>query len=194
MKLRRLHSGFTLAEIMVSIAVGAIAIAAAYSGIISIQRCVLAGEEFGADKAEQTRLSDYLAMDLRRALTIQGPVNNTILTLTLPPYYDGSGKPNTPAVIKGVDNAYVVSYGATPVTVVYRKFKATITRTEDNGTPLVVANNVEDFDCLVDGIGVDKTVTTKVIFTPSLQTHGTTSAATRAATTVYNTVRLRNKS
>jgi type II secretory pathway component PulJ len=193
MKLSHRRSAFTLTELMISAAIGVLAIAAAFSGAISLQRCLIAGEEFGADKTEQTRLSDYLARDLRRAQTIQGPVGNVILTLTLPGYYDADGNPITPKVVKTADSTYAATYDPTPVTVVYRKFNSTITRTENANTPVVIATNVADFECPVDNIGADKFVHTRITFAPSFQHKGTSTTAGRTATTVYNTIHLRNK-
>jgi hypothetical protein len=187
----RKPSAFSLAELMIAAAVGTLAMAAAFSGAVTIQRTLVASEEFAADKSEQTRLSDYLALDLRRAISVTGPDANVLLTIKMPDYYDDAGNPITPKVTKTPEYTYVSGYGATPVTVVYRKYKTTITRTEDDGPPLIIATNVEDFDCDLGGVGLDNFVHTRVSFLPSFA-KGTASAATRAATTVHNTVRLRN--
>ena len=191
MKRLPITSAFTVAELMISLAVGALALVAAVSAAVSMQRCVVAGEEFAADKTEQTRLSDYLALDLRRAITVQGPVGNDLLTVTIPNFYEASGDPRTPTIVKMPDLTYVAQYDANPVTVVYSKDNATITRKEGNGTPVVIAQNVADFECAIDGIGLDKFVRTRISFVPSFQ-RGTPSAATKAATTLHNTIRLRN--
>lgn len=178
---------------MIAVAIGVLAMAAAFSGAITIQRCLVASEEFAADKCEQTRLSDYLALDLRRAISVTGLDGNILATITIPRFYDADGNPITPEVTKTPEFKFVASYGATPVKVVYRKFKSTVTRTEDEGEPLVIATNVEDFELAIDGIGAEKFVETRISFLPSFGRKGTVSAETRAATTVYNTIRLRNK-
>jgi hypothetical protein len=185
---------FTVPELMIAAAVGSLALVAAVSAALSMQRCIVAGEEFAADKSEQTRLSDYLALDLRRAISIQGavPADNVLLTVTLPNYYDADGNPRTPTIIKTADMTYLAQYDPNPVTIVYRKVNSIITRTEGAGEAVVIANNVEDFECPIDPIGTEKVARTKVTFLPSFQRNGTVSAATRAATTVYSTVRLRN--
>src|SRR5829696_4912347 len=186
---------FTVPELMVAAAVGSLALVAAVSAALSMQRCIVAGEEFAADKSEQTRVSDYLALDLRRAITIQGadPAQNVLLTVTLPNYYDADGNPRTPTIIKLPDMTYLAQYDPNPVTVVYHKLNSIITRTEGAGEAVIIANNVQDFECPIDPIGpTDKVARTKITFLPSFQRNGTVSAATRAATTVYSTVRLRN--
>lgn len=191
MKRLPISSAFTVAELMIALAVGALALAAAVSAAVSMQRCIVAGEEFAADKTEQTRLSDYLALDLRRAITVKGPVGLDLLTVTIPNFYDADGEPRTPNIVKMPDLTYVAQYDPASVTVVYRKVNSTITRTEGTGDPVVIADNVQDFDCAFDGIGVDKFVRTRISFVPSFQ-RGTPSAATKAATTLHNTIRLRN--
>jgi hypothetical protein len=176
---------------MIAAAVGALAMAAAFSGAVTIQRTLVASEEFAADKSEQTRLSDYLALDLRRAISFTEGTGEILLTITMPDYYDDAGNPITPKVTKTADYTYVSGYGPTPVTVVYRKYKTTITRTEDAGPPLVIATNVEDFEFDPEPVPGENYVHTRISFLPSFA-KGTPSAATRAATTVHNTIRLRN--
>jgi prepilin-type N-terminal cleavage/methylation domain-containing protein len=186
------RAGFTLLELMIAMAIGVMALTAAFSAALTMQRCLAASEEFAADKTEQTRLSDFLALDLRRALTVTGASGTTILTLTIPNYYDSAGNPVTPTIQKTPQGA-IATYG-TPVTVVYRKFGSTISRTVGSGAPMVIATNVGDFECNVDGIGTNSYVETRVTFLPSFQRNGTPGASARTATTVYNTVQLRNKS
>ncbi len=191
--MKRKTSAFTVTELMVAMGIGAIAIGAAFSGSLTMQRTLVAGEEFAADKSEQTRLSDYLGLDLRRAKTIQTGTGNEILTVTIPDYYDNTGAPRTPEVVRAADSTYVSHYTATPITVVYRRYGSTITRTEGSGDPVVIAANVADFGCAVEPVGTGKVMQTRITFLPSFQRNGAVSGATRAATTVYNTVRLRNK-
>ena len=192
--MKNLHknSGFNLAELMIAIAVGALALSAAFSAAITVQRCFVASEEFAADKREQSRLNDYLAMDLRRARSVSGPSGNVLLTVTIPDYFDDSGNVVTPTIFKAPDKQYVATYGTASVPIVYRKFGTTITRTVGSGTPVVIAEGVEDFECAFDGIGTREYIDTRISFQPHLQRSGTPSAAAKGATTVYNTIRLRN--
>ena len=176
-----------MAELLIAVAIGALALAAVFSGVITMQRCLQAGEEFAADKREQTRVSDYLAMDLRRSLTVTpGNGLDVLLTLTLPDYYDEAGNPVTPTITK-----YVASYGTAPVTVVYRKTGTTITREEDGGTPVVIATNVQDFQC-PPAERVGNLVKTKITFLPHFKLSGSPGDAERQASTIHNLIRLRN--
>lgn len=178
---------FTIVEMVIAAAVGAIAMATLFSAVISIQRCFIGAEGFGMAKADQSRLSDYLALDLRRALTIT-PVTDgsAILSLEIPAYYDSDGKPRTPTITK-----FEAHYGGPTdvVTVVYKKDGASIRRQEGGGTPQTIATNVDDFQLSVQDLG--KVVKTQVTFAPSMR--GIANEAARTATTVYNTTLLRNR-
>ena len=185
------NSGFSLTELMVALGIGVLALAAAFSAAITVQRCWVASEEFAADKREQSRLNDYLALDLRRALSISGASGNVLFTVTIPDYFDDLGNVVTPTLVKTPEKVIVATYGP-PLTVVYRKFGSTITRTVGNGTPMVIAEGVADFECAIERVGLSDLVQTRVSFQPGLQRSGTASAATKTATTVYNTIRLRN--
>jgi len=189
MKKRRSIQGFTIAEALIAVVIGGLALAAMFSGVMTLQRCLASGEEFAADKREQTRVSDYLAMDLRRAVTATpgDGLSNVILTLTIPDYYDNAGKPVTPSITK-----YTASYGAGTVQVVYRKLGTTITREEDGEAPVVIAKNVEDFQCPPQEKIGSKMMKTKVTFLPHFKRNAASGDAERQATTVYNLVKLRN--
>ena len=178
-------SGLTVIEILVAASVGTMAMAALFSGVIAIQRCFVSAEDYAVAKTDQARLSDYLAMDLRRALTVTAGTGQTILTVQIPDYYDSVGAPRTPTITK-----FVANYGdpTKPVTVVYRKVGSSIYREENGANAEMVAVNVDDFQLSVQDLG--KVVKTQVNFAPRFQR--TPTAAARAATTVFNTTLLRN--
>jgi hypothetical protein len=178
--------GLSIVEILVASSVGLIAIAALYSGVVSIQRCFLGAEDYALAKADQARLSDYLALDLRRALTVTvGAGADPLLTVKIPDYYDEQGLPRTPTIAK-----YTASYGdaAHPVSVVYRKIGSSIYRQENDEPMQPIAVNVADFQLSIEDLG--KVVKTQVSFVPRFQR--TPMAATRTASTIFNTTLLRN--
>jgi hypothetical protein len=138
-------------------------------------------------KCEQSRFSDYMALDLRRALSVTpGADGVTIMTLTIPDYYDSTGQARTPTIIK-----YVASYGdpTKPVTIVYTKTGSSVFRQVGTAAPVEIAAGVDSFQVSLQDLG--KVVKTQVTFTP--QFRQTPTAATRAATTLYSSILLRNK-
>jgi len=180
------RAALAVVEILVASSLGAIAMAALYSGVIGIQRCFVGAEDYALAKADQARLSDYLALDLRRALIVTaGTDGQTLLTLQIPDYYDDQGLPRTPTITK-----YTANYGdaAHPVTVVYRKVGSSIYRQENSDPADAIAVNVADFQLVIEDLG--KVVKTQITFVPRFQR--TPTSAGRTASTVFNTTLLRN--
>ena len=97
---------FTLLEVIVAVALSTVVFGAALASIVFLQKSYAATEQYAADLADQSRLMDSLAMDLRRArdmtaLTTDGDGNTTSITLALPDYYDlstGDAAPFPPSV------------------------------------------------------------------------------------------------
>ena len=73
-RLRRLRAGvaaFTLAEVLVAAAITAVTSSALFVGITTVQRTFRAAEHHAKSQSEQARIIDYIARDLRRALTVR---------------------------------------------------------------------------------------------------------------------------
>ena len=177
---------FTLIELLISTAVTSIIVAALFSGAVAMQKCFAAAEDFSNAKCEQMRVTDYLALDLRRALSVTPGTGGTILVATIPDYYEANGAPRVPSIA-----GRVVNYGnaASPATVTYTKSGSSIYRQETGGPNVEIASGVSDFQVTVQDL--EKVVKTRISFAPKFQQTGTADA--RLATTVYNTTLLRNK-
>lgn len=189
MKRLQIPAGFTLHEVVVSTAILSLISAAIFSGAMSLQRSFTSAEEFAAAKSDQTRLSDYLAMDLRRALKVTpGTDGTTIATIIIPDYYDPQSsvpQARTPHIVN-----HRVQYGdpATPAEVVYRKRGSSIFRKERDLPEREIADDVDDFRITIKDLG--KVVNTEISFLPRFSRR--VSEEARAASTVYNTTLLRN--
>ena len=72
-------SAFTLLEIMVALTMCAIVLVATLTGVVALQKSYADTEEYANGLADQMRLLDYLAQDLRRAVVI--PANGTIASI-----------------------------------------------------------------------------------------------------------------
>jgi hypothetical protein len=131
------------------------------------------------------RISDYLALDLRRALAVQAAHNDT--TIWIPKYYGTDGLPQTPTL----DGEGNVSYGdpGASVQIHYYLSGGTIYRQQDTATPTALAVNVQDF--VFDVTDAGKVVSTRITFNPTFRA-GPASADATAATAFYNTTLLRN--
>ena len=180
-------AGITLVELLVASVIGGFALAAVFSGAMSMQRCFIAGQEFSEDKKNQSRLIDFLTLDIRRALTITPGTGNTVLTVTIPDFYDESGQPRMPTIVK-----YVAQYGdpTKPITITYEKNGSSIYRREGSAAPVEIATNVADFVLKVDDPKDQRiAVKTHVSFTPQFSS----AKADVPPTTIHSTIFLRNK-
>src|SRR3954469_5517575 len=123
----KLHSlgwrrGFTLVEMMMTLASSSIVMAAVIVGAVALQRSFAAVEGYSIAEGDQLRVSDYIAMDCRRALRASVDAFNT-LTLTIPNYYDANNdKPkwvDAQAVAPSFTSTGAIQYGAGTTTVKY---------------------------------------------------------------------------
>ena len=178
-------AGFLLSEMMISTLIFSAISMGLIMGFTALERNYSATSDFALNHADQMRISDYLALDLRRALALQATRNDT--TIFIPSYYDGGGNPQTPAL----DGAGGVYYGAagSSVRIHYYLSGGTIYRQQDTRTPVALAVNVQDF--LFDVTDQGKVVSTRITFNPTFVS-GRASADATAATAFYNTTLLRN--
>ena len=154
-------------------------------GFISLERNFAATTDFATNHTDSVRISDYLALDLRQALTVQSSTNNTVITI--PAYYDSNGNPQTPQL----DGDGGVYYGASGSSVQVRYYLAngTIYRQKGSETAIAIAENVSDFNFTVTDLG--KVANTRITFQPIFRSAGA-SQSVIDATAVYDTILLRN--
>lgn len=178
-------SGFALLEVMVSTGIFCMISAGLMLGFTSLERNFAATTDYATNHSDQMRISDYLAMDLRRALSVQAAANDT--TLFIPSFYDANGAAQMPTL----DGKGGVYYGASgsSVRIRYYLVAGTIYRAQDSLTPVALAENVKDFVFSVTDTG--KVVSTRITFNPTFVSGGASAAAT-TATAFYNATLLRN--
>lgn len=187
MKVSRLHgrAGFLLPELMFSILIFSGITLSLLMGFVSLERSFAATTDFATNHADAVRISDYLALDLRRALSVVAGQNTT--TLTIPSYYDVAGTPQMPTL----DGNGGVTYGATasPITIQYYLLGSTIYRRLGAENAVPIAENVQDF--VFDVTDSGKVVTTRITFSPTFTSRAATADGI-AATAICNTTLLRN--
>jgi type II secretory pathway component PulJ len=178
--------GFSLSEMMISTLIFSSITIGLLMAFTTLEHNYSATSDFALNHSDQMRISDYLALDLRRALSLDAAVNDT--SIYIPSYYDVSGNPQTPVL----DNNGGVYYGAlgSSVKVHYYLSGGTIFRQQDNASPIALATNVQDF--VFDVTDAGKVVSTRITFNPTFGS-GRASGDPSAATAFYNTTLLRNK-
>ena len=184
---RRREQGFAMAELIISTTIFSAVSAALLIGFISLKRNYAATTDFAINHADQMRISDYLALDFRRALRVTAVQNDA--TIHIPCYYDSTPARNvqTPT-LNGNGGVYYGGAGCT-VQVRYYLQGGVIYRREASDTPLPIAENVHDF--IFDATDLGKVVKTSITFKPTFKASGAT-AMERTATAFYNTTLLRN--
>ena len=178
--------GYALSELLISSSIFLAISLGLLMGFTSLERNYAATSDFSLNHADEMRISDYMALDLRRAIAVQAAENDT--TIYIPAYYDQSGNPQTPAL----DGQGGVSYGPsgnTSVQIHYYLLAGSIYRQQGSASPTPLAVNVQDFTFNVTDAG--KVVTTRITFKPTFRSSGASSDAT-TATAFYNTTLLRN--
>lgn len=178
-------NAFVLTEIMVSTLIFSAVSLGLFLGFTSLERNFSATADFSVNHSDQMRISDYLALDLRRALAVQAASNDT--TISIPTYYDAQGNPQE-AMLDAKGDVYYGTHGSSTKFHYYLS-AGTIYRQEDAKVPIALAENVHDFVFEVTDAG--KVVSTRIVFNPTFKAKsGSTDGA--AATAFYNTTLLRN--
>jgi len=213
----KLRLGFTVSEMAVAAAVGAVILAALSSSSVALQRSFVAIEDYAKGQNDQMRISDYLALDLRRAFSVhitgssaQPPM---MVSLVIPNFYQPK-EPNKPSIpydphITGLSGwpykkhhhhkhkniilNQVVDYGlvggatSKTVTYIFDNGSQTLTRNVD-GVASLVATDVKDFNVSISDL--DETAQTQIKFNPRFRTAA--SADATAGTTYFQTTLTRN--
>jgi hypothetical protein len=215
---KRLILGMTLVETFFAVGIGTAILAALTTASVAFQRSFVAIEDYAKGQNDQMRISDYLALDMRRAFSVTITGDSThppvTVTLTIPNFYQSANTPYDPHVVGVTGWPYkkhhhhhhqniilnqIVDYGpydstqkkvTTPsATVTYVFDNGSQTLTRSvNGTASVIATAVQDFNVSVSDL--DETANTTITFQPRFRTVASSDAIT--ATTYFQTTLTRN--
>jgi Tfp pilus assembly protein PilW len=190
---QKTSTGFTLAEMMVSIGCGSLILAALMAASVGLQRSFAAVEGYSTAEGNQLRPLDYIAMDCRRALSAQ--VGSNTLTLTVAGYYHLDGTAYGPA-FNSANNAVQYNGGAT-YTIQYSQSGSNFVRTvgptatwPTGNTATAIATNVSSFTVSLQDL--TSTVSCSITFSPSFTYNP--GPGPIAGTTVSSNTFLRNAS
>jgi type II secretory pathway component PulJ len=185
---RKFRGGFALAELMISTSIFTAVTAGLMLGFVALKRNYAATMDFANNHADQMRISDYLALDFRRAVKVDPPQTNDV-SIYIPCYYDST--PAHSVQTPTLNGAGGVDYGTpgSSVKIHYYLAGSTIYRQEGSDAPVALAYDVQDFVFEPSDLG--KVIKTSITFTPTYRSGGA-SAEVRKATAFYNTTLLRN--
>jgi Tfp pilus assembly protein FimT len=187
---RRKVSAFTLIEMLMTMAGSSVVLTALIVGGVALMRSFTAVEGYSFSDGDQLRVSDYIALDVRRALTASVDANN-VLTITIPNYYDANNSnpkwSNAHALDPSFDTNGAIRYGAGTTTIKYYKLSSNFIR-EVNGTANTIATNVSSFQ--VTNQDLTSSVGCSITFSPKFTTVEGSDPVT--GTTLYSNTFLRN--
>ena len=204
---------FTLVELLVATGVSGLVLGALVAGSIALQRSFAATIDYGNAQSDQMRISDYLAVDMRRALTVV-PDGAGGVTMTLPNYYNSDGTAKSPTVISTmgwpskkrkkkkhkhqniiISQTTAYDAGATTTVKYYKGNAGAVGKDpakfyrESAGIARAIATDVSDFQVTLSEDG--DLARTSITFTPRFKMHRTSGED--ASTTYSQTTLLRNQ-
>jgi prepilin-type N-terminal cleavage/methylation domain-containing protein len=197
--LRQAESGFTLAELLIAIAIALSILGVTFTSAVALQKSFTAVDNYFGTHMQQIRIVDYLARDVRRGLSVTSSIDPQTVTVKIPKYIiqagdsdatvSNIGTPRSPSLAIA-NSDYNINYGtptSTVTTVVYSVNGSSILRTED-GELTTIASSTDNLIPETADIELANTeyTTTKVTFKPI-------SVADRNGTVVYSTAYLRNR-
>jgi type II secretory pathway component PulJ len=189
----RREAAFTLAELMVSMAVFSTVGLGLVLGFVALERSYSATTDFALSHGDEMRVSDYIALDLRRALSID-PLQPNDASIYIPAYYDDNNAPVTPALdgAGGVYYGQLDASGNVPtIRVHYYLFNGCVYRQQGNAPAVVLATSVHAFNFPAVTPDDGKVVKTLITFAPKFASDVDPTVIN--ATAFYNTTLLRNK-
>ncbi len=196
-------AGFTLSEMLVSVSLSSIVLAAAITSGVTLQKSFAAVDNYFSTQMQQIRIIDYLNRDVKRGLVVTTSVDLQSVTMSVPKYIIQAGDPEaiadpetigmarTPTVAY-TTSGWQVNYSPSTTTVVYSISGNSILRTE-NGVITTIASSTDQLVPKSTDVELANTeyANTSVTFMPIFSSSG--SVASRSGTSLYATAYLRNK-
>ena len=193
-------AGFTLSEMLVSLSISSIILAAAIMSGVSLQKSFAAIDNYFSTQMQQIRIIDYLNRDVKRGLVVTTSVDLQSVTMSVPKYIiqagdpeaiadpEAIGLPRTPTVAY-TSSGWQVNYSPSMATVVYSISGSSILRTE-NGVVTTIASSTDQLVPKSTDVELANTeyANTSVTFRPIF-----TNTDQSAGTCLYATAYLRNK-
>jgi prepilin-type N-terminal cleavage/methylation domain-containing protein len=114
MKLRQINNkqGFTLAELMIALAISSVTLAATLIASIALQKSFNAVDNYFATQNQQIRIVEYLSRDVKRSYIVTSTTSPQTVTCTIPNYIQADGTRSDPTLTMSANGGIIVDYGA----------------------------------------------------------------------------------
>src|SRR5882757_2168332 len=93
LKTSQSNAGFTLSEMLVSLSLSSIILAAAITSGVTLQKSFAVVDNYFSTQMQQVRIIDYLNRDVKRGLIVTTSVDLQSVTMNLPNYIIKTGDP-----------------------------------------------------------------------------------------------------
>src|SRR2546429_9959988 len=97
LKSSQTFAGFTLSEMLVSLSLSSIVLAAAITSGVSLQKSFSAVDNYFSTQMQQIRIIDYLNRDVKRGLIVTTSVDLQSVTMSVPKYIIQASDPEAVA-------------------------------------------------------------------------------------------------
>src|SRR5437016_12774119 len=98
-------AGFTLSEMLVSLSLSSIVLAAAITSGVTLQKSFAAVDNYFSTQMQQIRIIDYLNRDVKRGLVVTTSVDLQSVTMSVPKYIIQAGDPEAIADPEAIGKA-----------------------------------------------------------------------------------------
>jgi prepilin-type N-terminal cleavage/methylation domain-containing protein len=114
MKLNQINNkkGFTLAELMIALAISSVTLAATLIASIALQKSFKAVDNYFSTQDQQIRIIEYLSRDVRRSYIVTSATSPQTVTCTIPNYIQADGTRSNPTLTMSANGGIIVDYGA----------------------------------------------------------------------------------
>ncbi len=184
---RRLSLAFTLAEMLVALAVGSLILAGIIAASVSVQKSLNATNDFFSTSMQQIRIIDYLNRDVKRSYVVTASADLKTVTCLIPNYLNGSVR-TTPSVVTNTNGTFVTYPDSRSVAdATTTSGSTTVTSASANFTASDVGSSVAGVN-IASGTSIQSVTnsTTAVMSAAATATGSNTTITVGATTVVYS--------
>jgi prepilin-type N-terminal cleavage/methylation domain-containing protein len=189
--------GFTLAEIMVAVAVSSVVLAIIFTASIALQKSFNAVDNYFYTNLQQVRIIDYLSRDVKRSYIVHTTVSPQTVTCTIPNYVIRSGDSDWNGIAAGTSGsnvdtrrAPIVTYTSNGIAVDYGRWVSDGVTTSGSATLTSATANFKPADVGASLTGTGIPTTTQTTIQAYTNSTTVTMSATATASTTGNSVKI----
>jgi prepilin-type N-terminal cleavage/methylation domain-containing protein len=179
---------FTLAEMLVAVSISSVVFAGIMATSVSLQKSLLATNDFFSTQMQQIRIIDYLNRDVKRSYIVTASADLKTITCIVPNYLNGAAR-TTPSVRTTQNGTYVsYPYSRSVTDAVTTSASPTLTSSLANFTASDVGASVAGPNIPTGTTILSVTNSTTITMSTNATTSSSGTTATFGATTVVYSI------